>query len=1044
MHISRHLFIASVLCLSAVMVAAEAPTPVFRQYCFQCHGKAAIGGISLELLSSQPSMGESFQHWRKVAAALEEKRMPPAAMPQPTDAERIRVVAWIRASLKDYTEKNSGDPGRVTVRRLTSGEYSYAVKDLTGLDFKFDRDFVPDSVGGEGFTNFGDVQFLGDANLERYLHTAKFIANHAVIGSGPLQFYADPGKTGFELSALNRIQSIYTTHGFRATGAEGALPYNLEKYTKAFYAAWRFRDRKALGEPNATLESIGTREGLTPRFVNHIWKTLHEPNPTYPVSEALAQWHALPGPQTDEAKVRAACEEIQKTIINWPRVLFAAGALAAGGAGDERNLVVSAETLKGVTSHSFRYPFFSRRVIKEATVYLTTLSLNPRSVDKPIVLMQNAKVRFRKADRSAGEEIALFDAIDEDSRKLLTRTADGTGFTLPGNALVPLKVVFPPGVAGISFQMDAQLLNQGTGDAVIRCTLSDQADVSKGRPAWALLADSKAPGFVSWRDNVLHFAAVLPQNSQSEANPADRDPIPNDFDNTYGLPERNAFHTQLKYFRNDTFLVENILDGKTRVELNTAWNDLLSSFEYHEIYLKFLSEKPNSRARAESLKTENEAVDKAILTAQPGHIDDCLKLAEQAWRRPLTSQEKDRLRRFYTQSRETAKLAHPDAIRALIARVLVAPAFLYRLEQPTQTAQRSPLTNWEIANRLSFFLWASVPDAELRRAAENGELNDTKQIARQTKRMLADPKARRLATEFFGQWLGFYRFDQYTGADTGRFPEFTDDLKSAMYDEAVSFFEHIVRQDRPVREIIQADYTFLNPLLAKHYGVKRELKGDTQKVDGANSFQRGGLLRMGAMLTATSAPLRTSPVKRGDWVLRRILGTPTPPPPADAGALPADDKAFGGLSVKARLVAHQQDAKCAACHSRIDPLGFPFERYDAVGRLRETYSDGKPVEDTGTTAGKLDITGVEGLIQYLKTQEPQVMQTMSQKLIGYALGRTVLASDQPLIDRLIQAGSQATFSQLAAEIVTSPQFRYRRGHETETLAAETLAKDTKR
>jgi len=996
-----------------------------------------MGGLSLEKLTAQATLGESFQHWEKVAAALETKRMPPAPMPQPSDAERGQVVSWIRTSLKDYATKNAGDPGRVTVRRLTSGEYAYAIKDLTGLDFKFDRDFVPDSVGGEGFTNFGDVQFMGDANLERYLSTAKFIANHAVIGSGPLQFYADPGKTGFELSALNRITKIYTTHGYRATGAEGALPYNLEKYTKAFYTAWRFHHRKALGEPaTATLESIGAKEGVSPRFANHIWKVLHEPNPTYPTGEILAKWNALPGPGTDDAKVRAACEEIQKAVINWPRILFAAGALAAGGAGDERNLVVSAETVTGNTTHSFRYPYFSRRTIKEATVYLTTISLNPASKDTPVVIMQNAKVRFRKADRSAGDEMALFDAIDEESRKQLTRTEDGKGFTLPGNAVVPLKVVFPPGVAGISFQMDAQLLTQGAGDAVIRCTLSDQADVSKGRPAWALLADPKSPGFVQWRENVLHFASVLPQNSQSEANPADRDPIPNDFDNTYGLPQRNAFHTQLKYYRNDGFLMENILDDKTRVELNQAWTDLLGSFEYHELYVRFLEENKKPLSRIQALQAENAAVDKAMLAAQPGHLDDVMRFAQQAWRRPLTLPEKDRLRKLYTQSREVAKLSHVEAIRAVIARVLVSPAFLYRFEQPAPVSRRAPLTSWELANRLSFFLWSSVPDAELRRAAEKNELIDPVQLTKQTKRMLGDPKASRLATEFFGQWLGVYRFDQFNGADTSRFPEFTEDLKNAMAEEATSFFDYIVRNDRPVREILQADYTFVNPLLAKHYGMKQELKGGTQKVDGASAYQRGGLLRMGAMLTSTSAPLRTSPVKRGDWVLRRILGTPTPPPPPNVGVIPADEKGGDGLTIKARLVAHQKNAACAACHSRIDPLGFAFERYDAVGKLRQTYADGKPVEDSATTADQKEIAGVDGLIQYLKAQEPQVLRNMSHKLIGYALGRTVIASDQSLVDKLVQAGGQATFSQLAAEIVTSPQFRFRRGEQPTELAKD--------
>jgi hypothetical protein len=626
--------------------------------------------------------------------------------------------------------------------------------------------------------------------------------------------------------------------------------------------------------------------------------------------------------------------------------------------------------------------------------------------------------------------VSLYDAIDEESRKRLTLTADGKGFTLTGDAVVPLHVVFPPGVGGISFNMEAAMLPQAAGDAIIRLTLSNEADVTKGRPAWTLLADPKSPGYTKWRDDVLSFASVLPQNSQAEANPADRDPIPNDFDNTYGLPERNAFHTQLKYYRFDDFLVKNILDDKTRAELNTAWNDLYASFEFHELYVKFLEDKKAPQARIEALKAENAAVDKAILAAQPGHVEDALQFAAKAWRRPLTPLEKDRLRRFYTQSRETQKLSHPDAIRAVIARVLVSPAFLYRLEQPAQTSKRAPLTSWELANRLSFFLWSSLPDAELRRAAEKNELLDPAQLARQTKRMLADPKAARLSTEFFGQWLGFYRFDQYTGADTSRFPEFTDDLKTAMYEEATSFFDYIVRQNRPVSEIISANYTFANPLLAKHYGVKKELTGGTQKIENANDIHRGGLLRMGAVLTATSAPLRTSPVKRGDWVLRRILGTPTPPPPPNVPPIAKDDKDAAGLTIKARLTEHMKNPTCAACHSKIDPLGFPFERYDAVGRYRQAYADGKPVEDE---------IGIEGLIQKLKSQEPQLLRNMSHKLLGYALGRTVLASDQPLVDRLIQAGGQATFTQLATEIVTSPQFRYRRGEQP----AE-LAKDIKR
>jgi hypothetical protein len=200
-------------------------------------------------------------------------------------------------------------------------------------------------------------------------------------------------------------------------------------------------------------------------------------------------------------------------------------------------------------------------------------------------------------------------------------------------------------------------------------------------------------------------------------------------------------------------------------------------------------------------------------------------------------------------------------------------------------------------------------------------------------------------------------------------------------------------------------------------------------VEGAGAFQRGGLLRLGAVLTATSAPLRTSPVKRGDWVLRRVLGTAVPPPPADAGSIPADDKLFGGLSVREKLEAHKRNATCANCHVRIDPLGFPLERYDATGRWRDKYPDGKPIWDSGTLGDQTEIAGIGGLLSYLKTQDVQVRRTLSSKLLGYALGRTVQASDQPLIDRMIAAGGDATFSKLVGEIVLSRQFRNTLGRE---------------
>ena len=196
--------------------AAAAPAAAtLRQYCVQCHGKAATAGINLEQMLTPVSVGDHFAQWQKVAAVLEQKRMPPAKMPQPADAQRAATSAWVRASLNDYAQKHAGDPGKVTVRRLTSAEYAYSVRDLTGLDLAFEGDGATDAVGGEGFANFGDVQFMADAGLERYLETARKIADHAVIGSGPIEFFEHPGKTGFELSGITRIQEIYKKFGFR-------------------------------------------------------------------------------------------------------------------------------------------------------------------------------------------------------------------------------------------------------------------------------------------------------------------------------------------------------------------------------------------------------------------------------------------------------------------------------------------------------------------------------------------------------------------------------------------------------------------------------------------------------------------------------------------------------------------------------------------------------------------------------------------------------------------------------------------------------------
>lgn len=1093
------------------------PTAMLKQYCAQCHGlNAPKAGVSIEKLLAQDSFGESFQHWERIALVLEQQTMPPKAMPQPSDEERTQAIQWIRGALSAYAKKHDGDPGPVTIRRLTSGEYAYAIKDLTGLELNVGIDSSSDSVGGEGFTNFGDVQFMQDANLERYLSAAKQVAEHAVIGSGPLGFYADPGKTGFEFSAITRIREIYAAHGIRTVSGEGGRPFGLERYGKALYAAWRYKHRAALGEATVTMKELAAREGISTRFAQHIWQVMNTPSLGYPSSEIAARWRKLPAPESKAQgeATRASCEEIQKFMVTWPSWLFARGDVAAGGAGDESPLEFSDRTLNVKSVHRFAYVRGGRGPVQTgpAKIYLNVANVNPAMGDKPVIIWRNVTVGFRKvtpratvaANESAavlaqdaeaqvnlrrgvvppGPRQKLKDMVDAETARRLNFgvSPDGTpigpdDFASEGSVM--FEIPMPPASAGpvlMNMQVDAELGKNR--DQVVRLLIADRADgMTRGQPTRALIGDMSSAGYKAFRAGVMEYASLLPPNTHGEATPADKDPVPEPFDNTYNVPEHDEYVVKVKYNRDDQFVVKYLLDDAMRARLNHAWNDVYASFEYHDNYLRLLAKHFNYDLKGKGLaamdkaaiaalpaemqkyvpplRAEYDAVLKAQAAARPGHVKDCLEFASRAWRRPLTEKEKLSLRTFYDKTL-TADPDHRKAIRALLARILVAPQFLYRVEEgaaaspvkavsynpaasPDGNKDAKPLTNWEMASRLSFFLWASIPDDELRRAASAGELSDPQGIQRQVKRMVADAKARRLSTEFFGQWLGFYHFDQHQGVDTTRFTEFTDEVREAMYDEAISFFEYVIRKDRPVREILTADYTFLNQDLAKFYGVKKDLKakGQVELVEGANAFHRGGVLRLGALLTATSAPLRTSPVKRGDWLLRRILGTPVPPPPADAGSLPADDKLFGGLSLKAKLEQHKRNPTCANCHVRIDPLGFAFERYDSTGRWRDKYADGKPIEDSAALPDKTEIAGMNGLLSYLKSKDAQVRKTLSSKLVGYALGRTVLASDQMLIDRMVKTGDNATFAQLATEIATSKQFRFRLGREENATTSST-------
>jgi hypothetical protein len=1074
--------------LSAIPSAAAAEnqlngqvTSLLKQYCFDCHrGKEAEAGIDLDKLTAAGSLAAGFKQWQKVAAALEAKKMPPADAEQPGAGDRREVAALLRGELRRLIAQAADDPGPLVIRRLTSAEYAYTIRDLTGLDLNLANEFVDDAVGGEGFTNVGSAQFLHDATLERYLQAARRVAEHAVIGAGRLEFFHDPGKTGRELFAINRLNAIYRRYGFRTAAGEGGEPFGLDRYWKAIFAAWRYKHREPLSLENRSLSELAAEEGLAPQFAEHIWTVLNSPAPSFPTAEIVETWRSLPAPgdrnggrgEAELAKVRAACQEIYGVLSQWQARL-------ARAVGDEEEAAVLSEAaLQVKPSHAFTARFAWLETPPTVRVELSVTSATGKPADS-VVVWSNPRLRFRRRERRRDELMPLKNVLPAGQAAQLPFGQHPRGGTVEPGDLVTVgdrtwsfELTVPAGARGLEVQADVSLDLVHGESSVVRCAIIEQRGEKKPNSVSALLADPASEVFGTWKVGVLEFARLLPQVSHREPAPSDRDPIPPPFDNTYNTAERNFFHTRVKYYRDDSFFTQKMIDEPTRRALDAAWSDLLSSFEYHDIYLRFVAEKFQldlegrsveklDRAWIDSLPAEPRqyvvsladnyaTIQRSLAAAEAGHVADVLEFAKRAWRRPLTAEEEQRQRAFYDSLRGQAGLDHPAAVRALLVRVLVAPEFLYRAEpvgkaddadrREARPAGSVPLSNSQLASRLSYFLWSSLPDDELTAAAAEGKLSDPAELARQARRMLADAKARRLATEFFGQWFGFYQFDRYRGIDQGRFPEFNERLRTALYDEAVSFFEHIVRDDRPVNEVLFANYCVLNDELATHYGLTAGSKlapgaPGPGLVPAVGESHPGGLLGLGAVLAVTSAPLRTSPVKRGDWLLRRVLGTPVPPPPANAGSIPADDALADGLTVRARLEAHRRDATCANCHARIDALGFALENYDPLGRWRESYRDGGRIETEGTLSDGARLVGPAGLREYLRQHQAEFHRTLATRLVGYALGRGEQLQDQRLIDDLVQsiAAGNDRFSDLVEKIVTSPQFRNRRiARENET------------
>ena len=494
------------------------------------------------------------------------------------------------------------------------------------------------------------------------------------------------------------------------------------------------------------------------------------------------------------------------------------------------------------------------------------------------------------------------------------------------------------------------------------------------------------------------------------------------------------------FYREDDQLKRIMLDDAQAARLDRLWDELhfvsLDAFTLVDAFLQLLeyaSQDGDPKLFEPLRKPINDRADafrKALLAAEPKQIDAVIKFAEKAYRRSLKEGEADNLRALYKQLR-SEELPHDDAWRLVLARVLVSPAFLYRVETAGPGATAAPVSDWELASRLSYFLWSSTPDETLRELAASGTLKDPEVLAAQAERMLKDDKIRRLATEFACQWLHVYDFDSLDEKSDRHFPTFKP-LRAAMYEETIRFFTDLFQRDLPAIAFLDADYTVVNEPLAKFYGIPGVSGDNWKRVESVKGFGRGGILGLATTLAKQSGASRTSPILRGNWVSEVLLGEKLPKPPPGVPVLPEDESSTGELSVRQLVERHSRDAKCITCHARIDPFGFSLEGYDAIGRKREKDLGNRPVEVDAKMADGTSFSGLDGLRNYLlKDRREAVCRQFSRKLLGYALGRGVQLSDDPLLDDLTRKVSDGgRFGELVAMIVKSRQFREIRGRET--------------
>lgn len=1059
--------------------------PFLKTYCVQCHDKKKSSGeLDLTRYTSAATIIGDFRQWEHIVTFLKKEEMPPAKAKQPPAEMRAKILATLDQVLLNEARKLAGDPGVVPPRRLSNSEFDHSIHDLTGVDIRPTASFPLDPASGEGFNNTGEALTMSPSLFKKYYSAAQIVADHVLLTSEGIRFAPYPVVTFADRQKYyeQAIIRFYEDHKVDYEAYVTALwsfkhrPAARKAVTIEDWAKENSLSPKYLRLLWETLQGDPAADAFYLGWLRQRWNAMPLPkSPMEPISSGEAA---------------AAVKAFASDIRNLSAQLGPPGTpLLGGGAGNgpveqlerRRRMAGSRTTYdpKSLNRQRFHCEYTKVADVPSIKLIIAVAPVSGMKADGHVIIhggfttANPEQASFNDAKKNGLTLRAILAEHAPEQSKKLTFGVHPSGKPIDPDALV----VNAPTTLEIEIPTKG-FKNKGNLNFFADCRLDGSTD---GLVQFKLLSRPPAKDDSSrLAPNLIEVGHPVAMKIQASGEAFCR-LFPNRFyfvDGTRGLSA--GFHLIEGVFRDDQPLYKLVLTDPEKQEIDRLWNELhvvtdmwqkmLRGFVFFERSERNFLKHPDFDAIKEEdpdlIKDENLVAFKEIYLrrsavkasgdelakhpisiffddirnglkhraetlrkAEPIYLKELADFARRAYGRPLSDQELQQLRTFYTDISQHKEQGIEQAVQASLIRILVSPHFCYRLDVPPAGNSVAPLPNLALASRLSHFLWGSIPDEELLAVAASGKLNDDKVLREQIRRMLKDPKVSRFALEFFGQWLGYREFLKQEAVNRQVFPTFDDGLRQAMFEEPTRLATYLIQQNLPITNLLNSDMTFVNKKLAQHYGLTLAGKGDDwEMVEGLHQQGRGGLLGMAVFLTKNSQPQRTSPVKRGFWVVHKLLGEHIPAPPADVAVLPAKET-DGNQTIRQLLVLHTEDTRCARCHVRFDAVGLAMEGFDPIGRTRLKDLAGRPIDNVVALPTGKEARGVPEFAKHLAANRRQEFtKTLCQKFLGYALGRSLAFSDRPLLEKM-QADLEASDDRLVTlfeTVITSPQFRNQR------------------